>query len=99
MPDRQQFFRELARHCGDAYRQEAIDCFFSWLDVDNPELAAPTVQVNPADKLSFFDNLMSLPMRQPGESPKADEFKLDIVSRQHPDHDTEHWPPTEGFSA
>ena len=51
------------------------------------------------DKLSFFDNLMSLPMRQPGEVPKADEFKLGIVSHQHPDHDTEHWPPPEGYAA
>jgi len=66
---------------------------------DDPTVAAPTVQVNPNDKLSFFDNLMSLPMRQPGEVPKADEFKLGIVSHQHPDHDTEHWPPPEGFAA
>jgi hypothetical protein len=66
---------------------------------DNPALAAPTIQVNPADKLSFFDGLMSLPTRKPGESPKADEFKIGIVSHQHPDHDTEHWPPPEGFAA
>jgi len=66
---------------------------------DDPAVATPTVQVNPNDKLSFFGNLMSLPMRQPGEVPKADEFKLGIVSHQHPDHDTEHWPPPEGFAA
>jgi hypothetical protein len=66
---------------------------------DSPVLVPPTIQVNPADKLSFFDTLMNLPTRQPGESPKADEFKLGIVSHQHPDHDTEHWPPAEGFAA
>ena len=66
---------------------------------DDPALATPTIQVNPADKLSFFDTLMSLPTRQPGESPKADEFKLDIVSHQHPDHDTAAWPPAGGFPA
>jgi hypothetical protein len=66
---------------------------------DDPELAAPTIQVNPADKLSFFDMLPSLPVRQPGDTPKADEFLVGIVSHQHPDHDTEHWPPAEGFAA
>lgn len=66
---------------------------------DDPEVAAPTIQTNPADKLSFFDALMTLPMRQPGDQPKADEFKDGIVSHQHPDHDTEHWPPAGGFAA
>jgi hypothetical protein len=66
---------------------------------DNPEVAAPTIQTNLSDKLSFFDSLMTLPVRQPGDSPKADEFLVGIVSHQHPDHDTEHWPPAEGFAA
>jgi hypothetical protein len=62
---------------------------------DNPELAAPTIQVNPSDKLSFFDGLMSLPTRQPGDNAKADEFLVGIASYQHPDHDTAHWPADE----
>jgi hypothetical protein len=66
---------------------------------DDPGQVAPTLQVNPADKLSFFDMLPSLPVRQPGDTPKADEFLVGIVSHQHPDHDTEHWPPAEGFAA
>jgi len=65
---------------------------------DDPERAAPTVQVNPHDKLSFFDELMALPVRQPGEQPKADAFLVGIVSHQHPDHDTERWPPEQGFA-
>ena len=65
--------------------------------LDDPEAAAPTVQVNPHDRLSYFDGLMSLPVRQPGEVPKADAFLVGIVSHQHPDHDTETWPPGEGF--
>jgi hypothetical protein len=59
---------------------------------DNPELAPPTIQVNPDDKLSFTDGLVSLPIRQPGENAKADEFLVGVVSYQHPDHDTEQWP-------
>ena len=47
----------------------------------------------------FGNDLMTLPTRQPGDSPKADEFLVGIVNHQHPDHDTEHWPPAEGFPA
>jgi hypothetical protein len=61
--------------------------------LDNPELAPPAIQVNPEHKLSYFDALMSLPTRQPGEAPQADEFLTGIVSHQHPDHDTATWPP------
>ncbi|MEQ1900145.1 MAG: GFA family protein [Devosia sp.] len=66
---------------------------------DDPEAVAPVMQVNPEDKLSFFDALTSLPTRMRGDQPKADEFLVGIVSYQHPDHDTEHWPPAEGFAS
>jgi hypothetical protein len=56
---------------------------------DDPSLAAPVIQVNPADKLPFVDGLPSLPMRQPGDNANADAFLAGIVSRQHPDHDTD----------
>ena len=61
--------------------------------LDNPELAAPVLQVNPADKLSFFDGLCSLPTRAVGDDPKQDAFNASITSFQHPDHDTAEWPP------
>ena len=66
--------------------------------LDDPEVAAPVLQVNPRDKLGFFDGLTALPTRAEGEAPGADAFVAAIVSHQHPDHDTETWPPAEGFS-
>ncbi len=60
--------------------------------LDNPELAPPTIQVNPADKLVFFDGLCALPIRKPDEDPKAEAFKASLTSLQHPDHDTTEWP-------
>jgi hypothetical protein len=60
--------------------------------LDDPELAAPVIQVNPASKLSFTDGLAGLPTRQPGENAKADEFLAGIETYQHPDHDTTEWP-------
>ncbi len=61
--------------------------------LDSPEIAAPGIQVNPADKLSFTDALASLPTRQDDSNAAAARFKAELVSYQHPDHDTETWPP------
>ena len=60
---------------------------------DDPEAVAPEHQVNPNDKLSFYDSLHMLPA-----APQAshDEFNATIVSYQHPDHDTERWPLESG---
>jgi hypothetical protein len=59
---------------------------------DHPELAAPTIQVLLHDKVPFFDGLTSLPVRQQ-YSARWVEMMGRIVSHQHPDHDTEAWPP------
>ncbi len=63
--------------------------------LDNPELAPPTIVVNPADKLSCFDKLHTLPVRKADAEPSIAEFMNDITSYQHPDHDTDHWPAAE----
>jgi hypothetical protein len=60
---------------------------------DNPAVVAPTIQLNPADKLPFYDGICSLPVRPDGAEPNAEAFKASIVSYQHPDHDTAEWPP------
>ena len=71
----------------DAAAELAIGAF------DDPAVAAPTIQVNPADELPFVHTLHLLPMRPDDESPRAVEFYASIVSYQHPDHDTTVWPP------
>ena len=58
---------------------------------DEPERAAPAIQVNPADKLSFVDSLSALPTRH--EDSEQAAFNASVVSYQHPDHDTAVWPP------
>lgn len=62
---------------------------------DDPTLAAPAIQVNPADKLPFTDALPSLPTRT--EDAEQAAFNASVVSYQHPDHDTAVWPPTGGW--
>jgi hypothetical protein len=34
-----------------------------------------------------------LPTRRDGAEPDAEAFKAAVVSFQHPDHDTDQWPP------
>jgi len=63
---------------------------------DDPMAAAPVIQVNPADKLRFVDDLARLPFRASGAEPDAQAFLVGIMSNQHPDHDTAAWPPPEG---
>jgi hypothetical protein len=63
--------------------------------LDDPAVAAPVIQVNPNDKLAFFDALTSLPVRTT-PSPQWLAFMAGVVSYQHPDHDTDVWPPREG---
>jgi hypothetical protein len=60
---------------------------------DDPSVVAPTIQVNPAEKLSFFDGLCALPTRKDGAEPAAETFKASVISFQHPDHGTADWPP------
>ncbi len=60
--------------------------------LDNPELAAPVLQVNPADKLSFVDGIPALPVRPVSTDPAILARNASMASRQHPDHDTvENW--------
>lgn len=61
--------------------------------LDDPELAPPVVQVNPADKLTFVDGLHTLPILTAADIPGAETFLAAVASHQHPDHDTQDWPP------
>ena len=61
--------------------------------LDEPELAPPAIQVNPADRLSYFATLHELPLRSAADNEKVADFMAGIVSHQHPDHDTQVWPP------
>jgi hypothetical protein len=60
--------------------------------LDDPEKAAPVIQLNPAGRLSFMEHLSCLPWRRPRDNPQADIFLAEVRSRQHPDHDTQEWP-------
>ena len=54
---------------------------------DDPEVAAPVIQVGVDATLSCFKVLRDLPTLSPEEQAKAAPFYTAIVSYQHPDHD------------
>ncbi|MCV9997615.1 GFA family protein [Pararhizobium sp. YC-54] len=60
---------------------------------DKPEGIVPTIQWGIEAKLPYVDDIPDLP----GEDTMADQdaasFLAHLVSYQHPDHDTEAWPP------
>ena len=60
---------------------------------DEPERLPPTIQYGVERKLPFVDSLASLPARRTEDDIAALDFLATIVSHQHPDHDTPHWPP------
>lgn len=81
--------RGFCGHCGTPLTYDyggpievAIGAF------DDPPVAAPTVQLNPADKMPFFETLCSLPLKSNEQNV---DFYAGIVSHQHPDHDTTQW--------
>eukprot|EP01035_Chromulina_nebulosa_P000823 gene823-biopygen701 len=57
---------------------------------DHPERFEPQIQVNHHQRLPWIDHLFEKPAYS---SPEMEEFFASIESYQHPDHDTEQWPP------
>ncbi len=61
--------------------------------LDHPEMAAPSVQLNPRDRLDFFEHLTALPGRPADEAADNKAFLAKVVSYQHPDHEVDDWQP------
>lgn len=61
--------------------------------LDRPELATPAVQVCVADKQPFVDGLADLPAHPNGLDSDEARFLATIKTYQHPDTDTDNWPP------
>ena len=60
---------------------------------DHPQDIPPTLQVGTEGKLPYIHALSGLPERSPAEAEKMVEVFTAITSNQHPDHDTDVWPP------
>ncbi|TIM29071.1 MAG: GFA family protein, partial [Mesorhizobium sp.] len=88
--------RGFCADCGTPLTFEAPDGIaLAIAAFDDPEEIAPTIQWGIEAKLPYVDHIHELP----GEDTMADvssaSYLADLVSYQHPDHDTEQWPPEE----
>jgi hypothetical protein len=60
---------------------------------DDPAALPPVIQMGLESRMPFFADLAALPTRTPAEQEKVAGFYASVVSHQHPDHDTDAWPP------
>ena len=60
--------------------------------LDRPNDAPPTRQVGIESELSWFTGLSGLPASKTSDNNSPEQLER-YASRQHPDHDTEVWPP------
>ncbi|MXN47002.1 GFA family protein [Shinella kummerowiae] len=87
-------YRGFCADCGTPLTYEAPDgVALTIAAFDDPAEIAPRIQWGIEAKLPYVDTVHDLP----GEDTMADQdsasFLADLVSYQHPDHDTDDWPP------
>ncbi|MGO4438586.1 GFA family protein [Rhizobium sp. RAF56] len=88
--------RGFCGDCGTPLTYEAPDgVAIAAGTFDDPSALPPTEQFGIEAKINFVDGLHTLPGHRTEEDADAASFVHDIVSYQHPDHDTQTWPPEE----
>ncbi|HCL64159.1 MAG TPA: aldehyde-activating protein [Rhizobium sp.] len=88
--------RGFCADCGTPLTYEAPDGIAIAAGAfDDPSVLPPVVQFGTEGKIGFVDHLHALPGHRTEEDAEEAPFVLEIVSYQHPDHDTETWPDPE----
>jgi len=60
---------------------------------DDPAPIKPVVQMAVESAVPWVAEVADLPVKSPEEDAKMQAYYASIVSHQHPDHDTDQWPP------
>jgi hypothetical protein len=60
---------------------------------DDPSALPPQRQIMVAERIPWVEGLADVPKRSAEEDAAGAAKYPPVVSRQHPDHDTEAWPP------
>ena len=87
--------------CGDCgtpltYEFEGNAAEIAICTLDDPSVAAPVIQVGLESRIPWCEGLDRLPTRTPQDAAKVDAIFKELVSCQHPDRDTQNWPPVNG---
>ncbi len=86
--------RSFCGNCGTPLTYEAPDGIALAIGAfDNAAAIAPKIQWGIEAKLAYVDDISKLPNRDTTDNADEAPFLTDIVSYQHPDHDTDVWPP------
>ena len=87
-------FRGFCGECGTPLTYEAPDGIALAIGAfDDPSGLAPVIQWGIESKLPYVDHVPELPGEVTMADEEAADFLATLVSYQHPDHDTEAWPP------
>ncbi|WP_457582735.1 GFA family protein [Ensifer canadensis] len=87
-------WRGFCGDCGTPLTYEAPDGMaLAIAAFDEPQGIVPTIQWGIEGKLPYVDQVPQLPGEETLADADAAAFLADLVSYQHPDHDTETWPP------
>ncbi|HWK13385.1 MAG TPA: GFA family protein [Rhizobiaceae bacterium] len=86
--------RGFCAECGTPLTYEAPDGVGLAIGAfDHPEEVAPTKQWGIEAKLPYVDAVPTLSAERTEGDIAGAPFLTDLVSYQHPDHDTDQWPP------
>jgi hypothetical protein len=86
--------RGFCADCGTPLTYEAPDGVAIAIGAfDHPETIVPRIQWGVEAKLAYVDHIHELPQQPTLSDANAAPFLLDLASYQHPDHDTDQWPP------
>ena len=87
-------FRGFCGECGTPLTYEAPDGIALAIGAfDDPSGLAPVIQWGIESKLPYVDHVPELPGEVTMADQGAADFLATLVSYQHPDHETETWPP------
>jgi hypothetical protein len=87
--------RGFCADCGTPLTYEAPDGIAIAIGAfDDPRAIVPQMQWGVEAKLAFVDDIPALPQMPTQADAGAASFLADLVSFQHPDHDTERWSPS-----
>ena len=86
--------RGFCDNCGTPLTYEAMDGIaVSAGALDDPSSLPPSIQYGVEGKLPFVEHLHALPGHDTMDDIADAPFLADLISNQHPDHDTDTWKP------
>lgn len=86
--------RGFCADCGTPLTFEAPDGIGLAIGAfDDPSAIRPLIQWGTEEKLPYVDDMPALPGQATMEDISSAPYLADLESFQHPDHDTDTWPP------